>query len=63
MQIVIDIDDTTYETIKNSPFFIKGRRSGRTIENNALMAIYDGTPLSQYCEQCCPCYPSESEDD
>ena len=52
MKLVIGIDDTTYETIKNSTFFIKGGRgSGRTIENNALMAIYDGKPLEQeHCE-------------
>lgn len=51
MKLVIDIDDTTYDTIKNSTFFIKGGRgSGRTIENNILMAIYEGKPLEQETE-------------
>lgn len=51
MKVVIDIDDTTFETIKNSAFFIKGGRgNGRTIEYNALNAIYYGIPLDEYCE-------------
>ena len=25
--------------------------------------IANGTPLNEYCEQQCPCYPMESEDD
>ena len=46
MQIVIDIDDKTYKMIKDSTFFISGRRgSARIMEYNALKAIYDGTPL------------------
>lgn len=46
IQLLIEIDDKTYRTIKDGLFLIKGGRgSGRIMEYNALKSIYDGKPL------------------
>lgn len=56
MQVVIEISDHIYDDI-----MVGGESIG--VKNLGMDAIRNGTPLSQYCEQCCLYYPSESEDD
>lgn len=52
MKLVIDINDRTYEMIKDRLFFAGGVR-GSTMKYNALTAIYNGKPLEQEpCEDC-----------
>lgn len=46
MKLVIDINDRTYEMIKDRLFFAGGVR-GSTMKYNALTAIYNGKPLEQ----------------
>lgn len=58
MQIVIDIDEDKYKSIVEmyDTFTAEMKEWG-------LEAIKNGTPLDEYCEQQCPFYPMESEDD
>lgn len=45
MQLIIDIPDEDYKFIKDLQFYHSGRRSGRTIEQNVINGIRNGTPL------------------
>lgn len=57
MQILINIDENEYNrALKRKEKF---SRDLSRFEN----IIANGTPLNEYCEQQCPCYPMESEDD
>ena len=59
MQVVIEINDELYDVLGKAPYI----RSGDKGWDIVLTAIKNGIPLGQYCEQCCPYYLSESEDD
>ena len=45
MQIVIDIDEDLYDTIKNLEIFITTQRSGKRIINGSIKAIKNGIRL------------------
>ncbi len=45
MQIVIEIDDDLYDTIKNLEVFITTQRSGKRIINGSINAIKNGIRL------------------
>lgn len=45
MQIVIDIDEDLYDTIKNLEVFITTQRSGKRIINGSINAIKNGIRL------------------
>lgn len=44
-QIVIEIDDEDYKYLKNGYFINTSERSGKTLLQKFLTAIYKGTPL------------------
>ena len=45
MQIVIDIPDEIYETLKNNGVIVNGLRCGKTFLSEVFAAIANGTPL------------------
>lgn len=45
MQVVIDIDDKIYETLRNSEVLVSGLRSGKTFLSKVCMAVANGVPL------------------
>ena len=47
MQIVIDIPEVFYESLKDTDVIVSGQRSGKTLMSVIYTAVANGTPLQK----------------
>lgn len=45
MKLIVDIDDSMYDAIQKTEFYINGMRSGKTFLQKLIATIRNGTPL------------------
>ena len=50
MQVVVDLPEGIFDTIKKTQTYISGQRHEIGIEYNVLYAIYNGTPIPEKLE-------------